>query len=66
MAEEREDGILIHPAVAFRVEIYTPERNAEFILSSAIDAVDYRSARETVRKMGLDPDRIKHQRPTKI
>ena len=64
IAEEREDGILIRPAVAYPVEIYTPERKAEFILSSAIDEDDYQAARETVRQMGLDPDRIEHYHPT--
>ena len=63
IAEEREDGILIRPAVAYPVEIYTPERKAEFILSSSIDEDDYQAARETVRLMGLDPDRIEHYRP---
>lgn len=65
IAEEREDGILIRPAVAYPIEVYTPERKAEFILSSAIDAEDYKAARETVREMGLDPNRIKHHRPGK-
>jgi len=33
IAEEREDGILLRPAVAMPVEIYT-ERKAEFLLST--------------------------------
>jgi AbrB family looped-hinge helix DNA binding protein len=65
IAEEREDGILIRPAVAYPIEIYTPERKAEFILSSAVDKEDYRVAREAVRKMGLDPDRIEHLSPSR-
>jgi AbrB family looped-hinge helix DNA binding protein len=32
IAEEREDGILIRPAVDDLIEIYTPERKAEFFL----------------------------------
>ena len=64
IAEEREDGILIRPAVAYPVEIYTPERKAQFILSSAIDEEDYQAARKAVREMGLDPDQIDHYRPT--
>ena len=63
MAEERQDGILIRPAVAYPVEIYTPERKAEFLLSSAVDAEDYRVAVREVRKMGLDPKKIAHYRP---
>ena len=31
VAEERSDGILIRPAVAIPVEIYTPERKAELL-----------------------------------
>jgi hypothetical protein len=49
---------------AIDIELYTPERKAEFILSSAIDAQDYQAARETVRLLGLDPDRIDHYRPS--
>jgi AbrB family looped-hinge helix DNA binding protein len=65
IAEEREDGVLIRPAVSFPVEIYTPERKAEFLLTNAIDEKDYREARKEVRQMGLDPDQIKHYRPGK-
>src|SRR6266481_1974325 len=65
IAEAREDGILIRPAVAYPVEIYSPERKTEFILSSAIDEEDYQAARETVRQLGLDPERIEHYHPTK-
>lgn len=62
-AEERDDGILIRPAVVIPVERYTPERKAEFLLSNAVDEADYRSARHSVRKMGLDPDAIPHVKP---
>ena len=61
--EEREDGVLIRPAVAMPVEIYTPERRAEFLLSNATDTEDYARAREEVSKLGLDPDTIKHHKP---
>jgi len=64
IAEEREDGILIRPAVAYPIEIYTPERKAEFILSSAVTPADYEAARETVRRMGLTPEDIGHYDPT--
>jgi len=63
VAEEKEDGILIRPAVVVPVERYTPERKAEFLLSNAVDANDYRRARKEVRKLGLDPDCIRHVRP---
>jgi AbrB family looped-hinge helix DNA binding protein len=63
-AEEKEEGILIRPAVIVPVERYTAERKAEFLLSNAVDDADYRSARRAVRKMGLDPDSIRHARPS--
>lgn len=48
------------------VEIYTPERRAEFLLSNAVDAEDYEQARQEVLKQGLDPDSIPHFHPTKL
>jgi AbrB family looped-hinge helix DNA binding protein len=66
IAEAREDGILIRPAMVTPVEVYTPERKAEFILGSAIDADDYAQAREEVRAMGLDPDKIDHHKPAGV
>jgi AbrB family looped-hinge helix DNA binding protein len=63
ITEEREEGVLIRPAVALPVEIYTPERRAEFLLSTAIDAEDYVRAREAVRQLGLEPDSIAHYKP---
>jgi len=64
VAEEREEGVLIRPAVIMPVEVYTPERRAEFLLNNAVDAADYRRARAEVKRMGLDPDRIDHLKPT--
>ncbi|HYA34842.1 MAG TPA: AbrB/MazE/SpoVT family DNA-binding domain-containing protein [Candidatus Binataceae bacterium] len=63
VAEEREDGILIRPATVLPIEVYTPERRAEFLLNNAVDIGDYQRARAEVKRMGLDPDRIKHHRP---
>ncbi len=63
IAEETVDGILIRPSVALPLETYTPERKAEFLLTNAVDAEDYRAAAEEVRAMGLDPERIPHRRP---
>lgn len=45
------------------VEIYTPERKAEFLLSNSIDLEDYREACDLVRSMGLDPAKIRHFKP---
>jgi AbrB family looped-hinge helix DNA binding protein len=64
VVEEREDGILMRPAVqkAPEVEIYTPERLAEFFLNNAMDREDYLEARKEVQAMGIDPDSIDHMR----
>ncbi len=62
-AEERDDGILIRPAVVVPVERYTPQRKAEFLLSTATTSADYQRARREVRKLGIDPDSITHRRP---
>ncbi|MBI3668043.1 MAG: AbrB/MazE/SpoVT family DNA-binding domain-containing protein [Acidobacteria bacterium] len=66
IAEEREEGILIRPAVALPLEVYTPERRAEFLLSNAVDARDYARAARAVRKMGLKPERIPHVKPAGV
>jgi AbrB family looped-hinge helix DNA binding protein len=63
IAEEREDGILLRPAVAVPVEVYTPERRAEFLLTNAVNDEDYREALEEVRAMGLHADDIPHRQP---
>ena len=60
ITEEREDGILFRPAVAVPVEIYTPERKAEFLLNNAVSQRDYDGACEAIRKMGLNPVAIPH------
>lgn len=65
VAEERPDGILIRPAVALPVEIYTAERKAEFLLANAVDADDYRAAVAEVKKMGFEPATIPHRKPRK-
>jgi AbrB family looped-hinge helix DNA binding protein len=63
IAEARQDGILIRPAVTVHIEWYSPERRAEFLLSNAVDATDYAQALEEVKKLGLDPAAIPHQPP---
>jgi AbrB family looped-hinge helix DNA binding protein len=65
IAEEREDGILLRPAVALPLEVYTPARRAEFLLSNAVNAGDYEAAVKEVKKMGLDPAVIPHRKPTR-
>jgi len=63
IAEERDDGILLRPAVVLPIETYTRERRAEFLLSNAVDAADYKRAVKEVRRMGLDPAAIPHHKP---
>jgi AbrB family looped-hinge helix DNA binding protein len=57
------DGVLIRPAVVVPVERYTPERKAEFLLSTATTEKDYRRARKEVKRLGLDPDAVPHRQP---
>ena len=55
------EGVLLTPVVAYPVEIYTPERIAEFRLNNALDAEDYQAAMQEVRQMGLKPEAIPHE-----
>ncbi len=61
--EEREDGILIRPAMVMPIEIYSDQRIAEFLLNNAVDAKSYEAAVKEVRRLGLDPDKIDHIKP---
>jgi len=63
IAEDREEGILIRPAVAVPLESYSQERKAEFLLLNAVDPEDYARAEEEGRKMGLDPAAVAHHKP---
>lgn len=65
IVEERADGVLIRPAAAFPLEMYTPERQAEFLLSNAVGPKDYARAKEAVRQMGLDVRKIPHYKPVR-
>ncbi|MGZ4836593.1 MAG: AbrB/MazE/SpoVT family DNA-binding domain-containing protein [Terriglobales bacterium] len=65
VAEERPEGVLIRPAAAVPIEIYTPERRAEFLLSNAVDAKDYQTALQEVHKLGIDAAKIPHHKPRK-
>jgi AbrB family looped-hinge helix DNA binding protein len=66
IAEARPEGVLLRPVVTLPVEIYTPERKAEFLLNNAITPEDYAWAVKEVRKMGLDPEAIPHEQPQGI
>jgi len=61
--EPREEGILLRPAYVWPMEVYTPERKAEFLLNNAVTPEDYAWAVKEVRKMGLDPKAIPHDPP---
>ena len=64
VAEARADGVLLRPATVLPVEVYTPERRAEFLLSNAVDEKDYAATVREVRdSMGLDPRQVTHWRP---
>jgi bifunctional DNA-binding transcriptional regulator/antitoxin component of YhaV-PrlF toxin-antitoxin module len=63
IAEAGDGGIILRPIDDEDVEIYTPERIAEFTLLNALDEEDYGRAVEEVKRMGLDPDTIDHFRP---
>ena len=56
----------IRPAAVTPVEMYTPERVAEFLLGSAVDERSYAEAVAAVRKMGLDPKQIDHIKPPSV
>jgi len=66
IVEPVSDGILLRPALALSVERYTPERKAQFLLNNAVNAEDYAWAVEEVKKLGLDPENIPHDRPGNI
>jgi AbrB family looped-hinge helix DNA binding protein len=57
VAEATDEGVLIRPAVAVPVEVYSPERKARLLLENAVDTSDYARAAAVVREeLGLDPD----------
>jgi AbrB family looped-hinge helix DNA binding protein len=63
VAEESEYGVLLRPAAVLPVEIYTPERKAEFLLANAVDVKDRKEAEAEVRRLGLDPRKARSRRP---
>lgn len=63
LLEEGERGLTLRPAVALPVEVYGPRRRAELLLENAVDEEDYRRAVEEVRKLGLEPADLPHEKP---
>jgi hypothetical protein len=53
----------MNPPRLVPIEKYPPQRKAEFLLSTATNASDYRRARRDVKRLGLDPDAIPHRPP---
>jgi AbrB family looped-hinge helix DNA binding protein len=66
IAEARAEGVLLRPVVTLPLEIYTPERKAEFLLNNTVTPQDYAWAVKEVRKMGLDPQKIPHEKPKSL
>jgi AbrB family looped-hinge helix DNA binding protein len=63
VAEGRPEGVLLRPVVALPFEKYTPQRKAEFLLNNAVTPEDYSWAVREVRKMGINPKTIPHDKP---
>jgi AbrB family looped-hinge helix DNA binding protein len=63
VAEGRPEGVLLRPVVTLPFEKYTPERKAEFLLNNAVTPEDYSWAVREVRKMGINPKTIRHEKP---
>ena len=63
VAEAREEGVLLRPAVTLPLERYTPERKAEFLLNNAVTSEDYAWALKEVKKLGIDPKTFPHEKP---
>jgi AbrB family looped-hinge helix DNA binding protein len=63
LAEGRPEGVLLRPVMTLPFETYTPERKAEFLLNNAVNSEDYAWAVKEVRKMGIDPKSIPHEKP---
>ncbi|MDZ4179124.1 MAG: AbrB/MazE/SpoVT family DNA-binding domain-containing protein [Coriobacteriia bacterium] len=59
--EESPAGLLFKPVRAYEVEVYTPERQAEFLLNNAVTAAEFDEALTEVRALGVDPAKIPHQ-----
>jgi len=63
MAEGRREGILLRPVITLPLEVYTPERKAEFLLNNVVTPEDYSWAVKEVQKLGVDPEKIPHEKP---
>lgn len=66
IVESLTEGVLLRPVVTLPIEIYTPERKAEFLLNNTVTSEDYAVAIKKVREMGLDPETIPHKKQKSI
>lgn len=62
IVEGRPEGVLLRPAVILPVEIYTPQRKAEFLLNNAISEKGYLWAVQETKKLGVDLGKIPYQK----
>ena len=65
VAEEGEYGVLLRPAAVIPVEVYSPERKAEFLMANAVGPADRKRAEAEVRKLGLDPRKLRGRKAPK-
>ena len=59
------DGVVIRSVATVPVEVYSRKRRAAFILQSWLKPEDYPKLRDQVRRMGIDPDKVRHTRPSR-
>jgi len=55
LTEAKDGEIRLRPAIAYEVEIYTPERKAELLLNNAMTKEEWDEIALDVQSWGLDP-----------
>ena len=58
ITEAKDGGISLRTAIAYEVEVYTPERRAELLLNNAMTKEEWDEIVVLVRQDGLDPQNI--------
>jgi AbrB family looped-hinge helix DNA binding protein len=64
--EEQGGGVLIRPAVALPIDVYSQHRIAEFMLNNASSPSEYDKAVAEVRARGIDPSTVPHEKPRRV
>ena len=59
--EATPEGVLIRPAATVPVRVYSDRDKATFLLNNAGSRTEYQAACAEVKRMGLDPKKLKHQ-----